>query len=203
MTGSDTFSWDDLWQGAERRLLDPREMLFHRGAEPSKLFYLESGGLRLIRPGRDGADITIQSIHPGETFAEASVFSEAYHCDGVATVASVVLATPRQVFLECLRSDPAFALAFTQRLARQLQQARTRCEIRGIRSADERVMTALRVLESEQGVATIPGTWMQWASEIGLTHEALYRVLSRLQKQGRLARDGRSVRLFPTDRIAT
>ncbi|GAB6052709.1 Crp/Fnr family transcriptional regulator [Magnetospira thiophila] len=186
----------EMWNRGTCRRLAAGESLFHRGDAPWGLFFLDSGEMQLLRGGQDGSTRVLQTLRPGETFAEASLFSDAYHCDCRATAPSVVRMVSRDRFMARLHQDPDFAIAFAQRLARQLQQARTRCEIRGIRSAEERVLMALRLLEESGDSIQIPGTWKLWAGDIGLSHEALYRVLAKLQKQGRIARDGRRVRLL-------
>lgn len=182
--------------GKGTRRLASGEALFCRGDASFGMFILEAGRVRLRRCGRDGSEVTMQTVAPGESFAEPSLFSPVYHCDCVAVRESVVTVLPKTRVLGLLESDSAFAAAFALRMARQLQHARTRFELRGIRSADERVLGALLLLSDERGEVALPGTLKDLAVEIGLTHEAFYRALARIERAGRIRREGRRIALL-------
>jgi hypothetical protein len=89
-----------LLVAAVRRRLQAGEILFHRDDRPRGLYLLERGEVRLTRSDPEGRDIILFRAQPGETFAEASLFSGAYHCDAVADVPSVVLLLPKATVLE-------------------------------------------------------------------------------------------------------
>ena len=182
--------------GKGTRRLASGEALFCRGDASFGMFILEAGRVRLRRCGRDGSEVTMQTVAPGESFAEPSLFSPVYHCDCVAVRESVVTVLPKTRVLGFLENDSAFAAAFALRMARQLQHARTRFELRGIRSADERVLGALVLLSDERGEVALPGTLKDMAVEIGLTHEAFYRALARIERAGRIRREGRRIALL-------
>ena len=182
--------------GKGTRRLASGEALFCRGDASFGMFILEAGRVRLRRCGRDGSEVTMQTVAPGESFAEPSLFSPVYHCDCVAVRESVVTVLPKTRVLGFLENDSAFAAAFALRMARQLQHARTRFELRGIRSADERVLGALLLLSDERGEVALPGTLKDIAVEIGLTHEAFYRALARIERAGRIRREGRRIALL-------
>ena len=182
--------------GKGTRRLASGEALFCRGDASFGMFILEAGRVRLRRCGRDGSEVTMQTVAPGESFAEPSLFSPVYHCDCVAVRESVVTVLPKTRVLGFLGNDSAFAAAFALRMARQLQHARTRFELRGIRSADERVLGALLLLSDERGEVALPGTLKDLAVEIGLTHEAFYRALARIERAGRIRRTGRRIALL-------
>lgn len=182
--------------GKETRRLASGEALFCRGDASFGMFILEAGRVRLRRCGRDGSEVTMQAVAPGESFAEPSLFSPVYHCDCVAVRDSVVTVLPKTRVLGLLESDSAFAAAFARRMARQLQHARTRFELRGIRSADERIFGALLLLSDERGEVALSGTLKDLAVEVGLTHEAFYRALARIERAGRIRRAGRRIALL-------
>lgn len=179
--------------GKGTRRLASDEALFCRGDTSFGMFILETGQMRLRRCGQDGGEVTMQAVAPGETFAEPSLFSSVYHCDCVAVRESVVTVLPKTRVLGLLESDPVFAAAFARRMAHQLQHARTRFELRGIRSADGRVLGALLLLSNDRGEVALPGTLKDLAAEIGLTHEVLYRSLARIERAGRIRREGRRI----------
>jgi CRP-like cAMP-binding protein len=74
-------------------------------------------------------------------------------------------------------------------LARQIHGLRSRLEGRNIRSARERVLNHLALsADPVSRSVTLDGTLLDLASEIGLSHEALYRALASLAKEGVIAR---------------
>ena len=89
---------------------------------------------------------------------------------------------PKAEIMALLRAKPAVAEAFMTRLAHQLQELRTRMELRNIRSARERLLQYLRLRAGSDGRSVaIEGQLQDIAAEIGMTREALYRTLAALE----------------------
>jgi CRP-like cAMP-binding protein len=133
---------------------------------------------------------------PGETFAEASLFSETYHCDAVASLPSVVHLLPKPAVLKVLSSEPDIAQAFMATLARQVMTLRTRLENRNLRTARERVLHHLGLQASGMDrVVRVNGNLKAMAAELGLTHESLYRTLATLETEGVIERGHGEIRL--------
>jgi CRP-like cAMP-binding protein len=108
----------------------------------------------------------------------------------VAAAPSRVRVYPKAEMIALLRTEPALAEAFMTRLAHQLQELRTRMELRNIRSARERIMQYLRLRAGpDDGRSVrIEGQLQDIAAEIGMTREALYRTLAALEADGSIAR---------------
>jgi CRP/FNR family transcriptional regulator, dissimilatory nitrate respiration regulator len=178
-----------LEAGSTVRVLVPGDLLFRQGDPAAAIYKVESGRLRLIRRTIDDHLVILHTARWGEFFAEASLFSEAYHCDAVAAVQSRVRVYPKAIVMEALRTDPALAETFMTRLAHQLQELRARMELRNIRSARDRVLQYLRLRASgDDRTITIDGQLQDIAAEIGMTREALYRTLAALESEGFLTR---------------
>lgn len=138
------------------------------------LYLLERGEIRLTRSDPEGREMILFRAEPGETFAEASLFSEMYLCDAVASVPSVVQLLPRSAVLEAFVSEPDVAQAFMATLAREVMALRTRLENRNLRTARERVLHYLGLRASAHDrVVKLNGDLKTMASELGLTHESL------------------------------
>ncbi len=147
-------------------------------------FYVRSGGVELNRHTQAGNRVVLHRASANETFAEASLFSDHYHCDGVATIDSKLVRFDRAVLLARLKEDGVFANQLLNRFATQVQGYRRHLELLAIRGANERVLAAL-----SDGLHT--GTVMAFSAAIGLTHEATYRALSQLVKSGKIKRVSR------------
>ena len=192
----------DVWKGMVAteairvRSLAAGQSLFRQGEPVSNLYRLESGRMRLVRHTENGTAVVVHLARSGETFAEASAFADTYHCDAVAETDSRVAAMPKLAFLDKLARDPETTLRFAHLLAGQVMELRARIELRNIRSAQERLMTWLRLRATGNPLkAALDGTWSDVAAEIGLTREVLYRALAKLEANGSIDREGRGVLL--------
>ena len=126
--------------------------------------------------------------------AEASLFSSTYHCDAVATTEAIVRLYPKAVLLAELQRDPKIAKAFAAMLAHQIMSLRTRLERRNIHSARDRVRHFLALNVGADGrTVDLPGTLKELAADLGLTHEALYRTLARMEADGEIKRTGSTI----------
>ncbi len=191
-----------LREGAQPRTLAAGDPVFHTGDKVYGIIEVVSGRLHMVRHTIEGRAVVIQSSRAGELFAEAALFSDVYHCDGVAAEASDVIVFDRVPILAALRADPDLAEQFMARQARQVQRLRTRLEQRNIRSARERLMQYL-LLAAEGDGRTIPleGTLKDLAAELGLTHEVLYRTLAQLEKEGGIKRTPTAIFLVPGNAV--
>lgn len=171
------------------RKLKSGEALFRLGDKTTGLCEIVAGRVRLARVDRSGHEIVLHVAGPGETMAEASLFSPTYHCDAIASTNATVRVYPKREVLAAFDRDPKAAQAFSATLARQVMNLRTRIEQRNIRSARERVRHYL-VLNAgaDQRTVELHGTIKDIAAELGLTHEALYRTLAALERAGEVKR---------------
>jgi CRP-like cAMP-binding protein len=179
------------------RQLAAGELLFHQGERTFGVFSLARGCVRLQRFTPAGAVVPMHTVREGESFAEAALFAEHYHCQAEALRTSEVLVYPRAALLDALRGRPDAGLQLAHDLAQRVQQLRQKIELRQPRSAAERVLLYLRLHADRAGMWTAPGSLKEWAEDIGLTHEALYRTLARLEQDGRLLRCGTQLTLQP------
>ena len=179
------------------KILNKGETLFRQGDAARNIYAVTRGRIRLIRHLDDGGTVTLHIARAGESFAEAALFSDVYHCDAVADEASQVTIHAKDALLKTFKSDKHAATGFMARLARQVMGLRSRLELRNIRSARDRVMQFL-LLSREDGSDSVSfdRPLREVAGEIGLSHEAFYRTLAGLEKNGRIERNGRIVRIL-------
>lgn len=187
---------DPLRRLSKTRDLAAGEALFRQGDRASAIFEVEHGRLRLIRHTIDSRPVTLHTARAGELFAEAALFADRYHCDAVAASDARVRLHPKRALLAAFRDDPALGERFMATLAHQIHALRSRLEGRNIRSARERVLNHL-VLAADPATRTVTldGTLIDLAGEIGVSHEALYRTLAALAKDGLIARTRTTITL--------
>ncbi|MEO0915496.1 MAG: Crp/Fnr family transcriptional regulator [Pseudomonadota bacterium] len=159
-------------------------VLFREGETTDGLFVCLSAAVRMERSGPDGEPVTIHTVERLQSFAEASVFSDTYHCDAVVLADGEIVRIPKSIVLAGF-SDIEFSTAYNRIMSRQVQTYRQIVEIISIRSAVERVYAAVvaGLLEAT--------TVMNLSKRIALTHEATYRALRTPVSQGRLENPSR------------
>ena len=171
----------DLLQAREGRelALGAGAFLFQAGDLVTTLFVVLDGEMRLVRHSEDGGVIVLQRARPEMVLAEASLFSDRYHCDAVAAVAARLKGMPVGGLRQAFRTEPAFAEAWAGHLAREVQGARFRVEVGALRTVAARLDAWLGW---QDGVPPRKGEWKQVAQQIGVSAEALYRELSRRRR---------------------
>ena len=139
------------------------------------MYLLCTGTVQLVRHTSTGARLILQTATPGDIPAEASAYSDCYHCDAVTVEETQALALPRARFLSELARSPTLSQAWAARLARGMQASRLRAEIRTLPRLADRLTAWL------DAGNTLPtrGRWQDVAAELGVTREALYRELAR------------------------
>src|SRR5262249_5012802 len=171
------------------------EVLFRQGDKVRAIYFIEQGRLRLERRTFDGRLLILGTTPANEFFVEASLFSEIFHCDAVASEPSGVRIFPQHPVLHALRPDPASAISLLKLAAHQIIELRQRLELMKVRSAKERVMLYLDFNAGADGTVRLPGPLQDIASELGLTREALYRTLASLEQTGAIERTKSRIRL--------
>jgi CRP-like cAMP-binding protein len=160
--------------------------LFKIGQRPEWMFFVLTGEVTLERVGIQGDPIVLQRTHRGFV-SEASLQSPAYHCDAHAVLPTHVVCIPVAALLRSLQQDSAFALRWIGMCNREIRHLRLQCERMGLKTVQERLLHLIET-EGQSGQYDIGSGLKSIASELGVTHEALYRALAALEKANRLNR---------------
>ena len=178
---------------ADRLEFKKGETLFRLGDRLKGVFCVVSGEVRLIRRTQTGAEIVLQRSRGG-FFAEASIGTGSYHCDAVTAETSALLRFPTAPFRAALATDVTFRDAWMNHLAHEVLTLRAQCERLALKNAEQRIVHYIGS-EGTDGTVTLTESRKAWAAQLGLTHEALYRTLRRLQADGTLHIDANCISL--------
>ena len=174
---------------ATERKLAARQFLFRQGDASVGVYKVVSGKVKLEQTDLTGRPIVLGFVSTGDTIAEASLFASAYRSDATAMTESVVQVYAKTALIAELERNPRAALAFMVVLARRVVDVRNRLECRSLYSARDRVRHYLEHnAQPRDRTVVMPSTLKDLASELGLTHEALYRTLSEMEAEGEIVR---------------
>jgi CRP/FNR family transcriptional regulator, dissimilatory nitrate respiration regulator len=179
---------DAVRTAGETLKLAARQRLASQGDKPRYVFYVVAGEVRLVRAGRKGERFILQRVRRGWV-AEASLFAPRYHCDLQTAVATILVRVPVAALRKELDSSAEFRRYWIECLSAEVRRLRGACERLGLRSAEERVLHAIES-DGADGELRLGEPVKDWAAELGLSHEALYRALARLERSGMLKRAG-------------
>lgn len=178
-----------------RQVLDRGEVLFQQGGAVERVYCVKTGKVELVRTTIEGTPITLHTAQSGETFAEASLFSDKYHCTAIANSPAEVLYLRKLELLNYLEQNPAAMKNLLLTFSHQVRELRAINEIKNIRSAKERILAFIRGEMDENKELVLSMPLKDIAHRIGLAHETFYREIKKLEKSGQIIRYDRSIKL--------
>ena len=177
------------------RIIKKGGQLFLQGDNVSSFFYLKKGKLKLIRNTIEGGETLIHVAVSHETFAEASLFSNQYHCTAFASVDSEVTCYSKEDFLYYLEQNPFMMKKLLQIFSQQVRDLRAINEIKNISSAKARILAFIKNEMGANQELHLNIVLKDVAYKIGLAHETFYRELKKLEDEHILVRQGSFLKL--------
>lgn len=196
-----------LSAGANRMAVDRGMPVFKRGSAPTGLFFVISGGVKLLSVGPDQRTRVVELFQPGQIFGEIGVFTDALYRTWTETVTpTMMIHIDRKVVLEAVNRDHQLALrllaavsARTQRLIDSLSTAATNTA--AVRVAAYLLELADRSPATDNRL-TLPASKGTIASLLNLSQESLSRVLRRMMDAGLLMVIGRRILIHDRQGLA-
>ena len=175
--------------------MDKGQAIFRAGDVADAVYRVIEGEVHLARRTPDGTEIILQRAREGDFFAEASLLVSHYHCDAICVRPGRCMRLPSEALNHHLVNDPDFAMGWIASLSRSLRKQRAAQERLGLKSLRSRVVHYL-VDCGEDGQVTLDQPVIRWAAELGVSHEALYRTLAEMEREGLLQRQGQTLTLL-------
>ena len=156
------------------------QSLFHLGDPVQVMHFVETGAVQLARHHADGAELILQRAGPGSILAEASLYSQVYHCDATAVGPARTRVVRAADLRRRLLAKPEFSDVWARRLARELQSARLRAEFLSLKTVARRLDAWIAW---KDGVLPGKGEWKAIAGQLRVSPEALYREIAKRRKR--------------------
>lgn len=158
-----------LFRNARASALANGETLAVTGREVTRIHKVRTGSGHALHHATHGARMVLRDAGRGAVVAEASAHSPRCHCDAATADESVVAGVPKERFLSALATDPTLAASWSEFLARSVQAARLRAEIRSL----PKVAIRLDARLGEGNRRPDKGRWRDLAAEPGVTRKAV------------------------------
>lgn len=189
---------DSLLTRATVRRVPQNEAVFEQGANADFFFLLLHGRLKVTQVTKDGQQIIVRVVNPGDLFGFARALQRSDY-PGTATAAteSLVLAWPTELWNVFVEKNPHLAVNAMHTIGQRLDEAHTRIREMSTEEVERRVAhTVLRLAEQagkpEGGGIRIdfPISRQDIAEMTGTTLHTVSRILSAWEGQG-LVQGGR------------
>jgi CRP/FNR family transcriptional regulator, dissimilatory nitrate respiration regulator len=200
-----------LATGCHLRRFARGEVIFSVGQPCEEFHVTVTGQVKLFALSPSGQEKVIELIGPGNSFAEALMFTDRpYIVNAQALTDALVLTVKKQAVLTEIEADSRFALRLLAGISRRLHGLVQDVQAYALHSGVQRVIGyLLRETEAEGGVSgqaltvSLPVSKATVASRLSLTPEYFSRVLHELEAAGLIEIDKRDIRILDTAKLAS
>jgi CRP/FNR family transcriptional regulator len=176
-------------------MLKKNELLFSEGESGRSLYILVAGSMRIFKSTPDGKETVIKVIKPGELFAEVVLFEQdVYPASAAALKTSTVYCLPKRQFHELL-NEADFRNDFILLLMKKQRYLADRLHALTTDDVEARFLGFLIEQFGRKEEYRLGMTKKDIAAAIGTIPETLSRLLSRMQREGKLTVKGQTIRM--------
>jgi len=199
-----------LLQRAVPRHYAAGEMVFGEGEPCLGLYVVESGHIRIFKSSSGGREHVLSVDGPGSSVAELPVFDGGNYPASVAAIDdATLLFMSKQDFHALCLAHPQVALKVLRVVGARLRKLVGIIEELSFTTVRHRLASFLLRLAQTEGKhtrdgteVTLPASNQELASQIGTVRELVSRNLSRMQSEGILKIDGRTVTICDLKALA-
>ena len=189
-----------LAQRAVPRQFSPGELIFSEGEPCAGLWVIEAGRVRIFKSSPTGREQVLAIEAPGNSVAELPVFDGGnYPASAAAVDDTTLLFVSKQEFHSLCLVHPKVALKVLRVVGKRLRTLVAIIEELSFTTVRSRLISLLLRL-ARQGSKTaagveiqLPASNQELAAQIGTVRELVSRNMSRLQAEGLIRIEGRSV----------
>ncbi len=164
-------------------------VLFRESEPCSSIYCLVEGLVKLCLVGPKNQEKIVEFIGPGQTFAEAAMFSgQGYPGSAVAIEDSRLVSVDAYSLMRYLRQKPNLTWAMLAMMSRRLHQLVGQLKSMSLHSAEQKLAQyLLEYYDADfpgRPVANLPPRRTDLAAILGITAETLCRVIANFRKRG-------------------
>ncbi len=197
----------DIEEIVKRKKFNKNEIILFQFDPGDSLYIISKGKVKVVLFSKDGKEVLLSNLGPGEFFGEMSLL------DGLPRSASVValedsevLILNRKDFLELIRSHPEIALRILTVMSRRLRSADQKIGSLILMDVYGRVARVLMEIAEKEGkrinndiIIETKLRQQDIANMIGASRETVSRVLRDFVQQGFITMDGKKIIIHNAD----
>jgi CRP-like cAMP-binding protein len=192
-----------LAERASEERFQKDEVLFVAGEEARGLYVIVEGAVRAFRVSVDGREQVIHVERAGATIGEVPVFDGGdYPSTAAADEPTITLFIDKRDVLKLVLEHPEIAFNALKVLARRVRRCAELVEALSLREVGQRLARFLVAearrsakTSNDQSTLDLSQTNQQIASRIGSVREVVSRAFTRLQHEGLIIVEGRTVEI--------
>ncbi|MBI5788594.1 MAG: Crp/Fnr family transcriptional regulator [Candidatus Schekmanbacteria bacterium] len=183
------------------------QTLFNEGQTAGGFYLLISGGIKLFKLSHDGKEQILHIVNPGESFAEAALFSGSvtYPAYAESTTKSHALYFPRSAFLQLLKDDPQLSLNMLASMSHYLRRFNKMIERLSVRDVATRLaqylLQEVPPQSGSQPKIQLKMTKTQLAAHLGTISETLSRTFKKLKEHDIISVQGKQITILDLEAL--
>lgn len=175
---------------------EKKSVLFSEGDEGFAFYLLATGGIALYKGAPSGNNIMIKIVQPGEIFAEVILFEQnVYPVTAIAVKSGTVFVIPKQQFYRLLDNE-AFRNDFLTMLMRKQRYLTEKIRYLTMHDVEDRFFKFIEEHFGKKNQITLNFSKKDIAAAIGATPETYSRLINRLENEGKIRFDGKSLQVL-------
>lgn len=191
----------ELLRLAKTHRMAPKDTFFSEGDFAENFFLLVDGFLRIVRTTKDGDQVVMLHITPGQMFGIAKAYeNQNYTMTARAASYGTALSWPTGLWENFIQEDPAFKSATRKAVGIRMSEMQDRVITMATRKVEQRIAHAILRLMKQAGKDTdkgveidFPLTRQDISEMTGTTLHSVSRCLSKWQKDGIVQSERRRV----------
>ncbi len=186
---------------AHKRTLPPKHTVIHAGDEPKSLYLILEGSVSILLEDEDGREMVLAYLNTGSFFGEMCLFPDQPRRSAIVRtrVPTLVAEIGYQAFSTFVQQNPQIMYEVAGQLAARLRDTSRRLGDLAFLDVAGRLAHALLELCQQPDAQPNPrGTMVKCSRQelariIGCSREMAGRVLKKLEEDGMLQAQGRSI----------
>lgn len=197
-----------LTENKKTQTYKQKDIIFREGEFPTKIYFVNSGKVKIYKINEDGKEYITKLVEPGEFFGITPILNRTEYLEWAATTMETeVIAILKEEFLDLLHSNKDVASKFIQILANNVSHREEQLLHMAYDTVRKRVVDAL-IMVAENAPINSEGRKMltlpreDLAQLVGTAKETTIRVLSDLKKDKIIRTEGSKIFILDEKALA-
>ena len=177
------------------------QVLFYEGQQPSGLYCVNSGKVKLYKSGQDGRNMIVRIAVAGDLVGYRALFSgEPYHATAEMVDEGDVCFVDKKTLFDLVARDPSLAMGALRMISHELGDAEEKLKNMSQKSVKERLAELLLIFKESVGMPVADGTLLEQrltreeiGQLLGSAPETIIRMLHEFQDKKWLRLEGKQI----------